>query len=63
MLEPWIREREQIREVLGWHEGRHEGKIIGAVDALRSSGHSDKEIIKMVTKKYNLSEEEVKKYL
>jgi len=63
VLKPWIKEREIINEMLGWHRGRHEGKIFGAVDILHSLGYSDKEIKKIVKKRYHLPEKEIEKYL
>lgn len=54
LVEPLILEREKNAEQKG---------ILGAVDALRSFGHSDEEIKTGIMKSYNLSEEEAEKYL
>ncbi len=59
LLEPIIQDQKQI-----WRQnGIDEGKILGAIDALRSFGHSDDDIKAGIMKNYNLSEEEAEKYL
>lgn len=63
LLEPLIQDQQQIWLQKGEQKGRQEGQILGAVNALRSFGHSDEEIKVGIMKSYNLSEEEAEKYL
>ncbi len=59
LAEPWIQEGRQE----GRQEGIREGIIRGAVDVLKSLGHSDEEIKTVIMRKYDLSDEEAEKYL
>lgn len=53
---------EELKEE-GKAEGRAEGKILGTIETLKSMNFSDAEIIQHMQEKYNLTEEQVKKYL
>ncbi|MBO5371510.1 MAG: hypothetical protein J6A75_02205 [Lachnospiraceae bacterium] len=55
IMEPIVEKREKAMY--------REGKILGAVEAMRELGHNDYEISTMLIKKYGLSEEEMEKYL
>lgn len=43
--------------------GRQEGSVIGFIAACREFGKTDEEIIELVTKKYEISREEVGKLM
>ena len=58
IMKPQLQQREQT----GIREGLRMG-IQGTVDALREFGHSDCEIKATIIRKYDLSDEEVEKYL
>ncbi|MBO5303675.1 MAG: hypothetical protein J6A92_06455 [Lachnospiraceae bacterium] len=55
IMEPIVEKREKAMY--------REGKILGAVEAMRELGQSDYEISTMIIRKYGLSEEEAEKYL
>ena len=66
LAEPLIQDREKKAEIRGKQEGRQEGiqqGIFGIVDILHSLGHNDKEIKTIIMERYDISEEEIKKYL